>query len=328
MTIASTVKPKSTPLLIQFEGKNFSRKTLPESAALLFELSRCESNGNKTLLYKSEPLKQGARTVWKPFTVNGQENVEGRLRPLEVVCYFKDDKCRNVAVGHFSTTYEEMRETKKAFMLTNPVYKGGQKTCGQFDLVKFTELKTFSFLDYLTFGTVLNFAFAIDFSDADVTEDRQAQIDFANNVEFAIRSIGETLADYTRTDSFLAYGFGARIPPLYRESHEFCLNLETDPICTGVEGVVTAFRSTYMKTKPCTSAHFAHVIYHLAKYGWNEYSAKQPKSAQNATTRSDHNRPQYYILNIITRGAIDDIKETVQAAIFASKSPISIIFTG
>uniref|UniRef100_A0A0K0D267 Copine domain-containing protein n=1 Tax=Angiostrongylus cantonensis TaxID=6313 RepID=A0A0K0D267_ANGCA len=222
-----------------------------------------------------------------------------------------------------------MREPKEGFMLTNPIYKGGQKTCGQFDLVKCTELKTFSFLDYLTFGysmvrdmffkdfsTVLNFAFAIDFSDAVVTEDRQAQIDFANNVEFVIRSIGETLANYTRTDSFLAYGFGARIPPLYRESHEFCLNLETDPICVGVEGVVAAFRSTYMKAKPCTSAHFAHIIYHLAK------------SAQNATTRSDHNRPQYYILNIITRGAIDDVKETVQAAIFASKSPISIIFTG
>uniref|UniRef100_A0A183F6X2 Copine domain-containing protein n=1 Tax=Heligmosomoides polygyrus TaxID=6339 RepID=A0A183F6X2_HELPZ len=119
-----------------------------------------------------------------------------------------------------------------------------------------------------------------------------------------------------RSNNFAAYGFGARIPPLFRESHEFCLNLETDPTCSGVDGVVTAFQNTYMQTQPCASAHFAHVIYHLSKI------------AQIAVAKSDQTRPQYHILNIITRGAIDDVKETVQAAIFASKSPISIIFTG
>ncbi|KAK6035928.1 Copine, partial [Cooperia oncophora] len=93
-------------------------------------------------------------------------------------------------------------------------------------------------------------------------------------------------------------------------------NLETDPTCTGVDGVVTAFRSTYMQAQPCTSAQFSHVIYHVAK------------TAQLQAARSEQTRPQYHILNIITRGAIDDIKETVQAAIFSSKTPISVIFTG
>ncbi|KAK5985422.1 Copine domain-containing protein, partial [Trichostrongylus colubriformis] len=93
-------------------------------------------------------------------------------------------------------------------------------------------------------------------------------------------------------------------------------NLETDPTCTGIDGVVTAFRNTYMQTQPCTSAHFAHVIYHVAKI------------AQLSASRPEQIRPQYHILNVITRGAIDDIKETVQAAIFASKAPISVIFMG
>ncbi|KAK6751146.1 hypothetical protein RB195_002862 [Necator americanus] len=316
ISIGSTMKPRSPPLMVQFEGKNFSKKTVPDAAMLNFEVIRTEVDGEKTLLYKSEPLKQSSRIAWKSFTLAPQETTEDATRPLEVVCYFKDEKYRSGVAGNFNTTHAELREGQDSFTLTNPVYKSGQKVCGQFDVIKCTELTICSLMDYMTFGTILNFAFAVDFSDPDGQQDHESQLNFIENVEFAIRSLGETFADYNRTNTYAAYGFGARIPPQYRESHEFCLNLETDPTCTGVEGVVSAFRNTFMQTQPCPSARFAHVIYHLAK------------NAQITSTRSDSNRPQYNILNIITRGAVDDIKETVQAAIFASKTPISIVFTG
>ncbi|EYB94417.1 hypothetical protein Y032_0172g382 [Ancylostoma ceylanicum] len=316
ISIGSTMKPKPPPLMVQFEGKSFSRKTVPDAAVLNFEIVRTEADGEKTLLHKSEPLKHSSRVSWKAFTLACQETTEDATRPIEVVCYYKDEKYRTGVVGSFTTTYAELRENQDSYTLTNPLYKSGQKGCGQFDVVKCTELTICSFMDYMYFGTVLNFAFAVDFSDPEGLQDQESQLHFADSVEFAIRSVGETFADYNRTNTYLAYGFGARIPPQYRESHEFCLNLETDPMCTGVEGVVAAFRNTFMHTQPCASAHFAHVIYHLAK------------NAQIAATRSDPNRPQYFILNIITRGAIDDVKETVQAAIFASKTPISIVFTG
>lgn len=316
MSVGSTAKPKPSPLLIQFEGKNFSRKIVPDTSLLSFEVVRTETDGEKTVLYKSEPMKNGPRMVWKAFTLPCQDVAEEAMRQLEVICYFKDDKYRNGVAGNFITTHRGLRDAQEPFTLTNPGYKSGQKVCAQFELVKCTELTICSFLDYINFGTILHFAFAIDFSVCDGVQDRETQLTFANNVEFAIRSIGETFADYNRSNNFAAYGFGARIPPLFRESHEFCLNLETDPTCSGVDGVVTAFQNTYMQTQPCASAHFAHVIYHLSKI------------AQIAVAKSDQTRPQYHILNIITRGAIDDVKETVQAAIFASKSPISIIFTG
>jgi hypothetical protein len=34
------------------------------------------------------------------------------------------------------------------------------------------------------------------------------------------------------------------------------------------------------------------------------------------------------VLIVITRGVFDDIKETVQALIFASRAPISVVFVG
>lgn len=51
------------------------------------------------------------------------------------------------------------------------------------------------------------------------------------------------------------------------------------------------------------------------------------RQAQNNFNRANE-PPSYYVLFIITRGSIEDLKETVQAAIFASKAPISIVFVG
>ncbi|KAK6020535.1 Copine, partial [Ostertagia ostertagi] len=236
----------------------------PVFLQLSFEVVRTEADGEKTVLYKSEMLKNASRVVWKACTLSCQEISDEASRQLEVTCYFKDEKYRSTIAGGFTTTHRELRTVQEPFTLTNPLYKGGLKVCGQFDVIKRAELTICSFLDYISFGTILNFAFAIDFSDAEGAQDHESQVNFTDNVEFAIRSVGDTFADYNRSNAYTAYGFGARIPPLYRESHEFCLNLETDPTCTGVDGVVTAFRNTYVQAQPCTTAQFSHVIYHVA----------------------------------------------------------------
>jgi hypothetical protein len=46
---------------------------------------------------------------------------------------------------------------------------------------------------------------------------------YVNDVELAIKSIGEPLRDFNATNSYAAFGFGAKIPPHFRESQEFCL---------------------------------------------------------------------------------------------------------
>ncbi|KAK5976740.1 hypothetical protein GCK32_019896 [Trichostrongylus colubriformis] len=117
-----------------------------------FEVIRTEANGEKTILYKSEPLKHGSRVVWKAFTLPCQEIGDEKTRQLEFVCYFKDDKCRNSIAGSFTTTHYELRTAQEPFTLTNILYKGGQKLCAQFDVVKRSELTLCSFLDYISFG--------------------------------------------------------------------------------------------------------------------------------------------------------------------------------
>ncbi|PIO56817.1 hypothetical protein TELCIR_21782, partial [Teladorsagia circumcincta] len=119
---------------------------------LSFEVVRTEADGEKTMLYKSEMLKNASRVVWKACTLSCQEISDEASRQLEVTCYFKDEKYRSTIAGSFTTTHRELRTVQEPFTLTNPLYKGGLKVCGQFDVIKRAELTICSFLDYISFG--------------------------------------------------------------------------------------------------------------------------------------------------------------------------------
>lgn len=47
---------------------------------LSFEVVRTETDGEKTVLYKSEPMKNGPRMVWKAFTLPCQDVAEEAMR--------------------------------------------------------------------------------------------------------------------------------------------------------------------------------------------------------------------------------------------------------
>ncbi|KAL7078152.1 hypothetical protein ACQ4LE_002324 [Meloidogyne hapla] len=129
---------------------------------------------------------------------------------------------------------------------------------------------------------------------------------------------------YSNSDA--AFGLGAKIPPQFRESQEFCLNLETDPYCRGLSSVFSAFKTSFVNVQPLNMAHLSHVIYYVAKLAQNSLSRASPGLSSGNEAIADYNAPNYFVLVIITRGVFDDLKETIQAIIFASRSPISIIF--
>lgn len=191
--------------------------------------------------------------------------------------------------------------------------KTAKKTYGVFEVTRCNKLYLHTFLDYITSGYSLELAVAVDFA---YPHSQYPDPAFAEDVEFAVRTIGEQTKQYTSTSTYAAFGFGARIPPQYRESHQFCLNLETDPNCHSIDGIVDAFNSTYTQVQPASTSKFAHIIYHIAKY------------ADNLRKREEGTYPQYFVLVVITRGYIEDLRETVQAIIFSSKAPISIVFVG
>lgn len=60
-----------------------------------------------------------------------------------------------------------------------------------------------------------------------------------NCYEQAITAVGSIIQDYDSDKMFPVLGFGARLPPDGRVSHEFFVNMDPNsPYCTGVQGKV------------------------------------------------------------------------------------------
>jgi hypothetical protein len=128
----------------------------------------------------------------------------------------------------------------------------------------------------------------------------------------AIRSVGDIIQDYDSDKMFPALGFGARIPPDGRISHEFFLNLTNDPYCSGIDGVLAAYYQALNGVQLYGPTNFAPVINHVANFA---------RAFQQDPTN-------YFVLLIITDGIITDLDATKRAVIEASSLPLSIIIIG
>ncbi|KAF1756201.1 hypothetical protein GCK72_012654 [Caenorhabditis remanei] len=311
--IWSQLRDRTQPIVMQLEAKNLSTKLVSSNSNVYIEVYRVDED-QKRMLYRSEVAKQ-TKLTWRPFTVQSDDlyGTDGMDSQIEIVCISEEDK--EGVIGQALVSME-VAKAMEAIPIFNETYKQGRKPIGEVRICRYQQLRVCSFLDYIRGGTSLKFAIAIDFSIRDpqnLTHNDYQQ--YSNDIEFVVRCLGETLEPFNPNNSWLSYGFGAKIPPHYRDSNNFCLSLDVDATCQGVNGVLNAFGKSHQHVHPLSGAKFSQIIYHLAKQAQNNFNrASEP--------------PSYFVLFVITRGSIEDLKETVQAAIFASKAPISIVFIG
>ena len=128
----------------------------------------------------------------------------------------------------------------------------------------------------------------------------------------AIQSVGMIIEDYDSDKLFPVIGFGARLPPDGRVSHEFYVNGHpSNPYCERIYGVLSAYKSCLSRVQLYGPTNFAPTINHVANI------------ARNYTDGS-----QYFILLIVTDGIITDMAQTKTAIVDASNLPMSIIIVG
>ena len=133
-----------------------------------------------------------------------------------------------------------------------------------------------------------------------------------NQYEIAIQSVGNIIEDYDSDKLFPVLGFGARIPPDGRLSHEFYVNGHpSNPYCHGISGVLSAYKSCIRSIQLYGPTHFAPIISHVSNIA-----------------RNFRDGSQYFILLIITDGVITDMEQTKAAIVDAALNPISIIIVG
>ena len=169
--------------------------------------------------------------------------------------------------------------------------------------------KAYSFLDYIKGGTELACTISIDFTASNGNPMNRESLHYIhqgshypNQYELAIKSVGEIIEDYDTDKLFPVLGFGARLPPDGRVSHEFYVNGHpNNPYCERIAGVLAAYKSCIGRIQLYGPTNFAPTINHVANI------------ARQFTDGS-----QYFILLIITDGIITDMPQTKTVSFYTS----------
>ncbi|XP_039211097.1 copine-9 isoform X5 [Crotalus tigris] len=165
--------------------------------------------------------------------------------------------------------------------------------------------------------TQLNFTVAIDFTASNGNPSQPTSLHYMSPYQLssyamALKAVGEIIQDYDSDKLFPAYGFGAKVPPDGKVSHQFPLNNNPDnPNCEGIEGVLESYFQSLRTVQLYGPTNFSPVINQVACL------------AAQVTDGS-----QYYVLLIITDGVISDMLQTKEAIVSASSLPMSVIIVG
>uniref|UniRef100_A0A8C6TBS7 Copine III n=1 Tax=Neogobius melanostomus TaxID=47308 RepID=A0A8C6TBS7_9GOBI len=266
------------------------------------------------LAHRTEVVKNNLNPTWKAFRIPLQSLCGGDMdKPIKVECYDYDNDGSHDLIGMFETTMTRLQEASRV----SPV---NHKRSNYSDSITSSVVKAYTFLDYIMGGCQINFTVAVDFTGSNGDPRMPESLHYispqgVNEYLSAIWSVGNVIQDYDSDKMFPAFGFGAQVPPSWQVSHEFPLNFNpSNPFCTGIEGVVEAYRMCLPQVKLYGPTNFSPIINHVASFA---------NQALQQTTAS-----QYYVLLIITDGVITDMDQTRSAIVNASRLPMSIIIVG
>ncbi|KAI4532212.1 hypothetical protein MG293_017477 [Ovis ammon polii] len=285
---------------------------------------RSNEDGTFTICHKTEVVKNTLNPVWQPFSIPVRALCNGDYdRTVKIDVYDWDRDGSHDFIGEFTTSYRELSKAQNQFTVyevLNPRKKCKKKkyvNSGTVTLLSFSVDSEFTFVDYIRGGTQLNFTVAIDFTASNGNPLQPTSLHYMSPYQLsayamALKAVGEIIQDYDSDKLFPAYGFGAKLPPEGRISHQFPLNNnDEDPNCAGIEGVLESYFQSLRTVQLYGPTYFAPVINQVARA---------------AAKISDGS--QYYVLLIITDGVISDMTQTKEAIVSASSLPMSIIIVG
>lgn len=311
-------------LTMQFSANNLDKKDLFGKSDPFLVFSRTNEDNSTTVVHKTEVIKNTLNPTWRVFSIPLRTLCNGDVhRTILVQCYDWDSDGGHDFIGHFQTNANMLMKgstPENVFECINPKKKAKKSSYKNSGVVRLRSCrvdKEHSFLDYIQSGTQLHFTVAVDFTASNGDPRHPSSLHFQhptqpNQYAMAIRAIGEIISDYDHDKMFPALGFGAKLPPDGRVSHEFFLNGNpANPYCPGVDGLLTAYLNTLQVVQLYGPTNFAPVIRHVTRFA----SSIRDGSA-------------YFVLLIITDGVISDMIDTKRAIIDASALPMSIIIVG
>uniref|UniRef100_A0A3Q2Y3J6 Copine Vb n=1 Tax=Hippocampus comes TaxID=109280 RepID=A0A3Q2Y3J6_HIPCM len=316
---------------MQFCANKLDKKDFFGKSDPFMVFYRSNEDGTFTICHKTEVVKNTLNPVWQPFTIPVRALCNGDYdRTIKVEVYDWDRDGGHDFIGDFTTSYRELARGQSQFNVyevINTKKKMKKKkyvNSGTVTLLSFSVESEFTFLDYIKGGTQINFTVAIDFTASNGNPSQSTSLHYMNPYQLnayamALKAVGEIIQDYDSDKMFPALGFGAKLPPDGRVSHEFPLNGNMEnPYCNGIEGILEAYHQSLKTVQLYGPTNFAPVVNHVAK---NVTRTK-------AYAASVQDGSQYFVLLIITDGVISDMAQTKEAIVNGAKLPMSIIIVG
>lgn len=324
---ASEVSRQVETLTLQFSATKLEKKDLMSKSDPFLEFSRILPDGQLQSVFRTEVIKNDLNPKWRPFEVKASRLCGGDHRaPIRVDCLDYESRGSHELIGSFETTVAELMEGSNKeirWPVINPKKKAKKKNYENSGVVTLTSCKVTkdnTFLDFVFGGMQINFTVGVDFTASNGNPSNPQSLhymnpDHPNHYMRAIKAVGEVIKDYDSDKMFPALGYGAKIPPNMEVSHAFALNFNAaNPFCSGVQGVLDAYKSCIQRVELYGPTNFAPIILHVAQFA---AAAQRDAAAKN-----------YFVLLIITDGVISDMAETLRAIVYASALPFSIIIVG
>ncbi|EDL96957.1 copine V (predicted) [Rattus norvegicus] len=309
---------------MQFCANKLDKKDFFGKSDPFLVFYRSNEDGTFTICHKTEVMKNTLNPVWQTFSIPVRALCNGDYdRTIKVEVYDWDRDGSHDFIGEFTTSYRELARGQSQFNIyevINPKKKMKKKkyvNSGTVTLLSFAVESESTFLDYIKGGTQINFTVAIDFTASNGNPSQSTSLHYMspyqlNAYALALTAVGEIIQHYDSDKMFPALGFGAKLPPDGRVSHEFPLNgNQENPSCCGIDGILEAYHSSLRTVQLYGPTNFAPVVTHVAR---------------NAAAVQDGS--QYSVLLIITDGVISDMAQTKEAIVNAAKLPMSIIIVG
>ncbi|XP_056897066.1 copine-5 isoform X1 [Takifugu flavidus] len=309
---------------MQFCANKLDKKDFFGKSDPFMVFYRSNEDGTFTICHKTEVMKNTLNPVWQAFSIPVRALCNGDYeRTIKVEIYDWDRDGSHDFIGEFTTSYKELcrgQGQSNVYEVMNAKKKLKKKryiNSGTVSLLSFSVESEHTFLDYIKGGTQIHFTVAIDFTASNGNPSQSTSLHYMNPYQMnayamALKAVGEIIQDYDSDKMFPALGFGAKLPPDGRVSHEFPLNGNTEnPYCNGMEGILEAYHQSLKTVQLYGPTNFSPVVNHVARYA----AAMQDGS-------------QYFVLLIITDGVISDMAQTKEAIVNAAKLPMSIIIVG
>ncbi|RLN89860.1 hypothetical protein BBJ28_00020961 [Nothophytophthora sp. Chile5] len=282
------------------------------------------------LVWRSEVIMDNNNPKWRRATLSVQALCNGDLsRLLKIECMDWEKNGRHQFIGSCTVKAAELvaGEMRSIDLINRErqTRKGKRyKNSGVLIVEEIECFKRHTFAEYLRGGCEVSLIVGIDYTASNGSPLDPASLHYTgasyagqmNDYQAAISATGAILEPYDSDKRFPVYGFGGMVNGVV--DHCFPLTFDpSQPEVEGIGGVLGAYANSFQFVRLHGPTKFAPLIRQAATIAATFSAPSQQVGGEGSL--------KYFVLLIITDGAIMDMQQTIDELVPASTLPLSIV---